>query len=291
MEGSGKELLQNLILEPLDIDLYRGIGSGGETSTRIFGGHVIAQALAAAYKTVVSRQCHSLHAYFVRPGDPKLPVIYQVERTRDGGSFSTRRIVAMQRGKQILTMSASFQVIEIGWEHQHNMPITQGPEGIRERSELRALAAKIFDKEKQKDFTRPRPIEIREVAPRDFLDPEPIDDQNNLWFRMLDAKNADPAIQHCLLAYASDLNLLGSALRPHGLTWFQKDVMTASLDHAIWFHSPINFEEWHLYSMDSPFSGSGRGFNRGKIYTYNGRLVASVAQEGLIRKYKASSAR
>lgn len=229
--------------------------------------------------------CHSLHAYFVRPGDPSMPVVYQVDRTRDGGSFTTRRIVAVQNGKQILTMSASFHIQEEGWHHQHEMPSVAGPEGLLERAELRAGVADQLSEKHRDDFLRQRPIEVREIAPRDFFNPAPEDDVNHMWFRMPAAKGTDIAMQHCLLAYASDLNLLGSSLRPHGLSWFKKGVMSASLDHAMWFHAPVRFENWHLYTMDSPFSGGARGFNRGSVYTQEGALVASVAQEGLIRKY------
>ena len=285
MNDVSAELLSLLELEPLELNLFRGIGTGGETSTRIFGGHVIAQALAAAYRTVDDRMCHSLHAYFVRPGDPAMPVVYQVDRTRDGGSFTTRRIVAVQNGKQILTMSASFHIHEDGWHHQHEMPDVHGPEGLLERSELRAGVAHRFNEKHRDDFLRQRPIEIREIAPRDFFDPTPEGDVNHMWFRMPAAKGVDVSMQHCLLAYASDLNLLGSSLRPHGLTWFKKGVMSASLDHAMWFHAPVRFENWYLYTMDSPFSGGARGFNRGSVYAQDGTLVASVAQEGLIRKY------
>ena len=234
-----EELLQLLDIEQLEVDLFRGIGSGGETTTRIFGGHVIAQALMAAYRTVPDRLCHSLHAYFIRPGDPRIPVIYQVDRARDGGSFTTRRVVAIQHGKQIFNMSASFHVDEEGWEYQHPM-----------RDELRAGLVDQIPEKYHSDFLRKRPIELREVAPRDFFTPEQADDRNQLWFRMEAASGQGPQMQHCLLAYASDMNLLGSSLRPHGLTWYQGRVMTASLDHAMWFHAPIEFADWHLYDLD-----------------------------------------
>lgn len=284
MDDSAKELLDILELERLEVDLFRGIGSGGETSTRIYGGQVIAQALAAAYRTVPEeRLCHSLHAYFIRPGDPAMPVIYQVDRSRDGGSFTTRRVVAIQKGRQILNMAASFHVEEEGWSHQHPMPEVEGPENLPNREELRRRYLGRIPEKHRADFMRPRPIEIREVNPRDLLDPEPADDRNHLWFRMTAAAGQSPQMQHILLAYASDMHLLGSSLRPHGLTWFRKRQMTASLDHAMWFHAPIRFENWHLYTMDAPWTGGARGFNRGAVYTRDGRLVASVAQEGLLR--------
>ncbi len=278
-----QELLQLLDIEQLEVDLFRGIGSGGETTTRIFGGHVIAQALMAAYRTVDDRLCHSLHAYFIRPGDPAIPVIYQVDRARDGGSFTTRRVVAIQHGKQIFNMSASFHIDEEGWRYQHPMKPVGAPEDWPNRDELRGAFADQLPEKYRSDFLRERPIELREVAPRDFMTPEVASDENQLWFRMQAAQGQGPQMQHCLLAYASDMNLLGSSLRPHGLTWFQGKVMTASLDHAMWFHGPIDFSGWHLYDMDAPWTGGARGFNRGSIYAQDGRLVASTAQEGLMR--------
>lgn len=283
MTDPAKQLVDLLDLETLEVDLFRGRGSGGETTNRIYGGQVIAQALAAAYRTVDDRLCHSLHAYFIRAGDPSIPVIYEVDRARDGGSFTTRRVVAIQHGRQIFNLSASFHVPEVGWDHQHPMPDVPGPDTLMSRAEERAENAKRLPEKFREEFLRPRPIEVREVEPRDMFDPGVKDDRNHLWFRMEAAAGLDPQMQHCLLAYASDMNLLGSSLRPHALTWFQGRVMTASLDHAMWFHGPIAFENWHLYTMDAPFTGGGRGFNRGAVYTQDGILVASTAQEGLVR--------
>lgn len=279
-------LLNLLEIEQLEVDLFRGTGQGGETSTRIFGGQVVAQALAAAYGTVPDRLCHSLHAYFIRPGDPEIPVIYQVDRARDGGSFTTRRVVAIQHGKQILNMSASFHIEEAGRHHQHPMPQVSGPENWPDRNKLRADELERVPESRRADFMRPRPIELHDVDPRDLFEPEIVSDENHTWFRMAAAKGSSPQMQHCMLAYASDMNLLGSSLRPHGLTWMSGNVMTASLDHAMWFHAPVQFENWHLYTMDSPWTGGARGFNRGSIYDQNGILVASTAQEGLIREIK-----
>jgi acyl-CoA thioesterase-2 len=288
MTDNTQELLEIIALERLEKDLFRGTGTGGETSVRIFGGQVIAQALSAAYQTVDGRLCHSLHAYFIRPGDPNIPVVYTVDRARDGGSFTTRRVTAIQHGKQILNMSASFHVDEEGWNHQHPMPEVEGPEDLKDRLQLRHEVADQVSDDHRSDFLRPRPIEIREIAPRDFFEPEPVSDKNHLWFRMRGAAGQDQQTQHCLLAYASDMNLLGSSLRPHGLTWMNAKAMTASLDHAMWFHNPLSFEDWHLYTMDSPFTGGARGFNRGSIFTKTGELIASVAQEGLVRPLRAS---
>jgi acyl-CoA thioesterase II len=286
MTDVARQLLELLDIEQLEVDLFRGIGSGGETTTRIFGGHVIAQALMAAYRTVPDRMCHSLHAYFIRPGDPSIPVIYQVDRARDGGSFTTRRVVAIQHGKQIFNLSASFHVEEEGWDYQHAMPDVKGPEYWLDRPDLREPYIQKIPEKHRDDFLRERPIEIREVDPRDLFEPEKTSDKNYLWFRMEAAKGQSPIMQQCLLAYASDMNLLGSSLRPHGLTWFQGKVMTASLDHAMWFHAPIDFSDWHLYELDAPFTGGARGFNRGLIYNQNGQLAATTAQEGLMRPYK-----
>lgn len=286
MQTVAEQLLELLDIEQLEVDLFRGIGSGGETTTRIFGGHVIAQALMAAYRTVPDRLCHSLHAYFIRPGDPKVPVIYQVDRARDGGSFTTRRVVAIQHGKEIFNLLASFHIDEEGWDYQHKMPEVGSPDDWPNRDELREAHVAQVPEKFHADFLRERPIELREVAPRDFFTPEKASDINHTWFRMEAAKGQGPQMQHCLLAYASDMNLLGSSLRPHGLTWFQGNVMSASLDHTMWFHAPIEFSDWHLYDLDAPWTGKGRGFNRGSIYSADGTLVASVAQEGLVRPIK-----
>lgn len=277
------DLIRLLDIEQLEVDLFRGQGSGGETPTRIFGGQVIAQALNAAYKTVEDRSCHSLHAYFMRPGDPSIPVIYEVDRARDGGSFTTRRVVAIQHGRQIFNLAASFHKSEPGWEHQHPMPDVAAPETLLTREELREEVKDKVPERYRENFLRRSAVEVRPVDPRDLFEPTPADDRNHLWFRLPGAGDADQAMQHCLLAYASDMNLLGSSLRPHGQTWFTGQVMTASLDHAMWFHAPVDFSKWHLYTLDSPWTGGARGFNRGAIYTQDGQLVASTAQEGLVR--------
>lgn len=280
-----QELLNLLELEPLEVDLFRGVGGSGETTMRIFGGQVIAQALAAAYGTVPDdRLCHSLHAYFIRPGDPSIPVIYQVDRSRDGGSFTTRRVVAIQHGKQILNMAASFHIEEDGYDFQHDMPDVAQPEDLLSREELRDKYLHLFPKERHAELLRKRPIQIREIDPPHPTEPKKLSDVNYMWLRMPEAKGLPPKMQHILMAYASDMNLLGSSLRPHAETWFTGNIMPASLDHAMWFHGPIQFDEWLLYSMDAPFTGGARGFNRGSIYSRDGRLVASVAQEGLVRR-------
>ncbi|MBD3680196.1 MAG: acyl-CoA thioesterase II [Rhodobacteraceae bacterium] len=277
-------LLDLLDIEPLEVNLFRGQGSGGETSRRIFGGQVIAQALVAAYRTVEDRACHSLHAYFIRPGDPSIPVIYEVDRARDGGSFTTRRVIAVQHGRQIFNLAASFHVDEDSPERQHPMPEgNPDPETLKSRAEAREQMAARAPEHFRKDLLRASPIELREATPYDLLNPSPTPDSHALWIRLARPTGCPPWLQQCLLSYASDMYLLGSSLRPLGESWLTGNVMTASLDHAVWFHRPVNFDEWHLYTMDSPFTGGARGFNRGAIYRQDGTLVASVAQEGLVR--------
>lgn len=278
------DLLTLLDIERLELDLFRGESPDERASQRVFGGQVIAQALVAAYRTVDNdRTCHSLHAYFIRPGDPKVPIIYQVDRSRDGGSFTTRRVVAIQHGKQIFNMAASFHTKEDGWHHQHQMPEIQGPDGLEEMRERRVKIAEKLSESFRDDFTRERAIEIREVAPLDLLKPEKMSDVNQNWMRVARPIPDDPALHHCLLAYASDMSLLGSGNRPHGVSWLGGKVMSASLDHAMWFHAPIKFDDWHIYAMDSPYAGGARSFNRGQIFDQSGNMVASVAQEGLMR--------
>ena len=285
MDEAGAQLLGLLDIERLEHDLFRGRDLPDPGSRRIFGGLVIAQALLAAYGTVEdeARLCHSLHAYFLRGGDPGRPVIYQVDRSRAGGSFTTRRVVAIQHGEQIFHLSASFHVPEQGWEHQHAMPEVAGPENWADRRASRARDAARLEDPRVLDFLRDRAIEMREVAPRDILDPGPADDRNAVWLRLPAARGQGARMKQALLAYASDMGLLGAALRPHGLTWFQGRVMSASLDHAMWFHGPAAIEDWHLYAMDSPWAGGARAFTRGAIYDRAGALRASAAQEGLMR--------
>lgn len=276
-------LLNLLELEKLEVNLYRGLGHGGETSRRIFGGQVVAQALAAAYRTVQDRACHSLHSYFIRAGDPSIPVIYEVDQARDGGSFTTRRVTAIQRGRQIFNLAASFHVAEPSPTHQHDMPDVPPPEDLVSRNEARKSMAERVTPDRRADFLRPSAIDVREVGDYDLLAPTPTSDINALWFRLVRPVQAPPELHQCLLTYASDMYLLGSALRPHGQSWLTGQVMTASLDHSIWFHGALDFNDWHLYSMDSPWSGGARGFSRGSVFARDGRLVASTAQEGLIR--------
>lgn len=274
------ELVRVLALEPIEVNLFRGV-SPPEERFRIFGGQVVAQALTAAYRTVDDRICHSLQSYFIRPGDPAQPVLYQVERSRDGKSFATRRVIAIQKGEQIFNMACSFQVPEDGFDHQSAMPEAPPPLSLKNDNERWAEVWKD-DPENLKRWVRDRPIEMRAVNPINIRAPEKAEPQHMLWFRAAGDLGEDIALNQALLAYASDYSLLGTALRPHGIS-FISGVQSASLDHIIWFHRPTNFSRWHLYVQDSPSASGARGFNRGAIYREDGVLVASAAQEGLMR--------
>jgi acyl-CoA thioesterase-2 len=277
------ELVRLLDLERIEVNLFRGI-SPDDGMKRVFGGQVIAQALVAAYRTVENRVCHSLHAYFIRPGDPSVPILYEVDRARDGKSFTTRRVVAIQHGEQILNLAASFQIPESGFTHQSQMPDTKKPAELKSEDELRALAKDHIPKEFQKQFARPRPIELKPVDPRQMISPAKTEPKKQMWLRArgkVDPK--DIALQQCLLAYASDMGILDTATKPHGVNWFTGGVQMASLDHSMWFHEPFDISDWLLYTMDSPSASGARGFNRGEIFTESGVLVSSVAQEGLMR--------
>lgn len=271
-------LIQTLTLEPIEENLFRG-GSPPEERIRIFGGQVVAQALTAAYRTVENRVCHSLQSYFIRPGDPTRPVLYQVERSRDGHSFTTRRVLAIQKGEQIFNMACSFQVPEKGYEHQGDMPDSASPDEALK--DLEAMIAR-----QPPEATRwisQSPIEMRGIDPVDVTAPVAKPPHQMVWLRAREDMGDDIALNQALLAYASDYSLLGTAMRPHGVSWLS-GVQTASLDHILWFHRPTNFSRWHLYVQDSPSASGARGFNRGSIYREDGVLVASAAQEGLIRK-------
>jgi acyl-CoA thioesterase-2 len=276
------ELLGFLDLEPIERNLFRG-RSPDDGMKRVFGGQVIAQALVAAYRTIENRVCHSLHAYFIRPGDPTVPILYEVDRARDGKSFTTRRVVAIQHGEQIFNLAASFQVPEKGFVHQSDMPKVKAPDDLKSEGELRAMAAPHIPEQYAKQFARPRPIELRPVDPRAMISPERTAPKKEMWLRASGPVGEDIALQQCMLAYASDMGILDTATKPHGVNWFTGGVQMASLDHAMWFHEPFRIEDWLLYAMDSPSASGARGFNRGEVFTRDGKLVASVVQEGLIR--------
>jgi acyl-CoA thioesterase-2 len=273
-----------LTVEELDRDLYRGARQP-EGRGRVFGGQVIAQALMAAARSAdPDRLPHSLHAYFMRPGDEQIPIIYRVNRDLDGGSFSTRRVVAFQKGEPILNMAASFQKLEKGLTHQFDMPDVPLPENLSSEAEERLKYADRVPEKFREFFVRPRPFEIRHASPWSPLETEPQEPVQHVWFKTVAPVSGGPDMHRAMLAWASDMHLLGTTMRPHGLSWTQPGVQTASLDHALWFHGDVRVDDWLLYSTDAPWSGRGRGFNRGMIFTREGRLVASVAQEGLMRK-------
>jgi acyl-CoA thioesterase-2 len=244
---------------------------------------VIAQSLLAAYETVETRVCHSLHCYFIRPGDPTVPIVFEVDRSRDGGSFTTRRVVAIQRGKQIFNLAASFKDPEEGFAHQAEMPAGPHWSELKDEAELMAEFMKTAPEEAKRWLRGPRPIEMRAADARTYFmsGPKPPVAQN--WFRCRTPIGDDAHMHQVILAYASDMNLLSTAMRPHGVHWQTPGFQSASLDHAMWFHKPTDFNQWHLYAHDSPSASDGRGLIRGAIYAEDGTLVASVAQEGLIR--------
>ena len=277
------DLTTSLELEPIELNLFRGRSPAGE-GPRLFGGHVIAQSLLAAYATIEDKVCHSLHAYFIRPGDTSIPVLFEVDRSRDGGSFATRRVVAVQRGQQIFNLAASFQTPEDGFEHQSQMPPAPAPESV-EDDRTRFLAAGDRAPEAMRRFIdRPRPIEVRWVDPQPFdRRPERKPAHKQVWMRTSRPVGPDVRLQQAALAYASDMAFMETALRVHGLTWTTPGLQSASLDHAIWFHRPFDFTDWHLYDQDSPSASGGRGLVRGAMYSRDGVLVASMAQDCLMR--------
>ncbi len=277
-------LVALLDVEEIDTDLYRGARQPGGVG-RVFGGQVIAQALQAAQRSVEgAKTAHSLHAYFMRPGDEQRPIVFRVVRDFEGRSFATRRVIATQSGAPILNLAASFQLPEEGLAHQDAMPDVAPPEALRSDHELRAAQADEIPEKWRRHLLRARPIEIRPVAPRSWANPEPAEPRQASWFRLAAPIGDDSAMHRAILAYASDMTLLGTSMLPHGVNWTTDTMQTASLDHALWFHEPFRADDWLLYATDSPWSGHARGFNRGSIFAQDGRLVASVAQEGLIRR-------
>jgi len=276
------DLITLLKLERIEDNIFRG-DSRDIGSAQVFGGQVLGQALSAAQHTVEDRVAHSLHAYFLRRGDMKFPIIYEVDRARNGGSFSVRRVVAIQHGRPILNLAASFQNPEPGLSHQADMPDVPGPEGLKDLVEV---AAEHLDKlpEKMRRFmTDKRPFDFRPVEPFALVDPQQQDPVKHVWIRAVDELPADHALHQNLLAYVSDFELLGTATLPHGLPFGRGKVIMASLDHALWFHRDVKIDDWHLYAMESPNASGARGFARGQLFAKDGTLVASTSQEGLIR--------
>lgn len=280
------DLVNLLTLEPIEENLFRG-SSQDLGFRQLFGGQVLGQSLSAMSQTVEdARHVHSLHGYFLRPGDASLPVVYQVDRVRDGGSFSTRRVTAIQKGQPIFTSSASFQYDEKGFEHQNPMPEVVGPENLPSELEMIRQRAHLIPESMREKLLCAKPIEFRPVVGEDPFNPQVSDPIKYVWFRADGTLPDNLALHKYLLAYASDFGLLTTSLLPHGKGVWQRDMQVASLDHALWFHGELRMDDWLLYAMDSPWAGNSRGFSRGSVYNRAGKLVASVTQEGLIRHRK-----
>ena len=288
MSSAVQDLLAVLDLEPLEVNLFRG-RSPQVGWQRVFGGQVIGQALVAATRTVEGRPPHSMHAYFLLAGDPKVPIIYEVDRIRDGKSFTTRRVVAIQHGHPIFSMSVSFHADEDGLEHQAKMPAVPKPKELPSEAEIKERVLPLMPDPVRRYYERERPIELRPVEFGRYLGTKSEDGRFDVWIRTTGRLPDDPAIHRCVLAYASDMTLLDTALVPHGRTVFEQSIMGASLDHALWFHRPFRADEWLLYSQDSPNLHGARGFARGLIFAADGTLVASVTQEGLLRERRPVS--
>ena len=283
MNAPVSELIELLSLERLEDDLFRG--QSRDIGTKyVFGGQVLGQALSAAQATLTQpRAAHSLHAYFLRAGNIEAPIVYHVDRTRDGGSFSVRRVTAIQHGKVIFFCAASFQDEEAGAEHQLSMPEVPKPEDLEPAPAIPPEKLALLPTKVQRWLDRAGPFEFRHVYPRDELDPPKRPPFQQVWFRLTEKVGDAPELHRALLAYASDFHLLGTATFPHGISYYQPDVQMASLDHALWFHRSFRADDWLLYSIDSPSAQGARGLARGQIFDRSGRLIASTAQEGMIR--------
>ena len=272
-----------LTLEQIDDTIFRGLTPEAHWG-RVFGGQVIAQGLAAAYTTVEERLCHSLHAYFLLPGDPELPIIFHVDEARDGGSFTSRRVVAIQKGKQILNMAASFKVAEDGIEHSETMPDVPPPESLKSDRALREEVLHLVPEERKEVFLGILPVDTRRIKPENIMDPEPTSENDRFWFKLnLDGSLEDQRMSHILMAYVSDVDFLRSSIRPHGVTPYNDGVQLASLDHALWFHRSFKADDWFLFDTRSPSAANATGLNFGSIFSRDGTHVCTVAQEGLIR--------
>ncbi|MDX1506843.1 MAG: acyl-CoA thioesterase II [Woeseiaceae bacterium] len=276
------DLIRLLQLERIEDNIFRG-DSRDIGSPQVFGGQVLGQALSAAQHTVEDRVAHSLHAYFLRRGDIEAPIVYEVDRARDGGSFSNRRVVAIQHGRPILNCAASFQAPEAGLEHQAKMPDVPGPDGLKSLHEIASDLPDCVPMKMRRFLTDKRPFEFRPVRPYNFAQREKLEPVNYVWIRTVDKLPDDRTLHQNLLAYVSDYELLGSSTLPHGLSFIRDNVIMASLDHALWFHRDFAIDDWLLYSIDSPNASGARGLSRGQFFSADGVLVASTAQEGLVR--------
>ena len=277
-----EDLIELLRLERIETNIFRG-DSRDIGSPQVFGGQVLGQALSAAQHTVDERVAHSLHAYFLRRGDTDAPIVYEVDRARDGGSFSNRRVVAIQHGRPILNLAASFQTPEPGLEHQATMPDVPGPDGLKALHEFASDLPDGVPMKVRRFLTKKRPFEFRPVRPYQFDKREKLEPANYVWIRAVDALPDDRTLHQNLLAYVSDYELLNVSTLPHGLSFIRDNVIMASLDHALWFHRDVAIDQWHLYAIDSPNASGARGLSRGQFFNREGKLVASTAQEGLVR--------
>jgi acyl-CoA thioesterase II len=282
MDQRLQDLLQLLELERLELNLFRG-ESRDIGSPQVFGGQVLGQALSAAAATVDGRVVHSLHAYFLRRGDFKAPIVYEVDRSLDGHSFSNRRVVAIQHGQQIFNMTASFQVAESGFEHQIVMPEVPAPESLPASDSPPAEVLAQLPERVRRFFELPRPFEFRMVRPIEYLRPRREAPAREIWFRAVGPLPDDEMLHRRLLAYVSDFFLLDTATLPHGTSLLRPTLVMASIDHAMWFHRTLRVDDWLLYAMDSPSASGARGFARASVFARDGRLIASAAQEGLVR--------
>jgi acyl-CoA thioesterase-2 len=284
MRSEIADLLKQLELEQLEVNLFRG-ESRDIGAPQVFGGQVLGQALTAASRTVEGRIVHSLHAYFLRRGDFNAPIVYEVDRSRDGHSFSNRRVIAIQHGEQIFNMTASFQVVEEGLEHQIEMPAVPPPEQLPDLLDVLIAQKDKLPERVRRILEKPRPFEFRMVQ-------SPLPDSKasvkhpparQVWFRLPDRIPDGEALHRHLLAYVSDYYLLDTAILPHGMSYLTAKAVLASIDHAVWYHRPLRVDDWLLYALDSPSASGARGFGRGSVFSRDGRLVASTAQEGLVR--------
>ncbi|WP_022964055.1 acyl-CoA thioesterase II [Halopseudomonas pelagia] len=278
------DLVSLLALEKIEENLFRGM-SQDLGFKQLFGGQVLGQSLSAASQTVdVLRHVHSVHGYFLRPGDPTLPIIYQVDPLRDGGSFTTRRVQAIQKGKPIFTMICSFQGDEEGYTHQAVMPDVPGPDDLRNETEITRDQQHLLNEKVREKVLVDKPIEIRPVEVFNPFEPQVAEPVRHMWFRADGCLPDDPQLHRYLLAYASDFHLLGTAMLPHAVSSWSRKMQVASLDHSIWYHQPLRMDDWLLYAMDSPSASGSRGLSRGQIFNRDGVLVASITQESLMRK-------
>jgi acyl-CoA thioesterase-2 len=287
MSAAASDLLAILDLEQLEVNLFRGT-SPQTAMQRVFGGQVLGQALVAACRTVEDVLPHSLHAYFLLGGDPKTPIVYEVDRIRDGKSFTTRRVVAIQHGRAIFSAMVSFHNDEADLDHQMTMPDVPHPDALPSDAEIKQKILPGLPEAVRRYYERVRPIELKPIDFDRYNGKRPKDDRFNIWLRTTAALPDDPAIHRCALAYASDMTLLDTALLPHQRSVFDRNIMGASLDHALWFHRPFRADQWLLYTQDSPSLHGARGFGRGLIFAADGTLVASAAQEGLLRERRAA---